>query len=479
MFTDFSVYSRQPKLVSSFGFLPSQADIGFRADGGLREGEKGVSFENPDGSTSSYVQREGYESPYNDSASENPETPEKREPRRGDPDWVDPNPPKPPPRQPRETEEQARNRRQRENEQRARDREAERRRQADDKRQAAKERGGGSGGGGSGGGGSGGGGSGGGGSGGGGSGGGGSGGGGSGGGGSGGGGSGGGGSGGGGAPPAAPKGDGKGLPPPADFGGKPAPNPKGGLFWDGYTLGSESLMWQQGIIPDRYGRYNPNPISGIYSPKPTQPQQQGKYPMESNFALQSTPAYKGQSGSNPATYPAQGISTRITPSGSSAWVTDYNSIGFMNNDTIRGGSYSAPSGGLVSTAQGTKPSSQVGIAYPLQQNVYDTYSNVTGAGNQVYMGGSPSFNESTGQYVNSTSNTIANPNTLPTMLSEYDLFGNVGASSGLFLDTPTIKQNGVATTPEVDTEVTAEPAQGGGLGLVTIGLIALKALSVI
>jgi hypothetical protein len=201
--------------------------------------------------------------------------------------------------------------------------------------------------------------------------------------------------------------------------------------------------------------------------------------MSTNFALQPTPAYKGQSGSNPATYPAVGIANPITPSGAGDWITNYNSIGFMNNDTIRGGSYSAPSGGLVSTAQGTNPASQVGVAYPLQQNVYDTYSNVTGAGNQVYMGGSPSFNEATGQYTNVTRNPIANPNTLPTMLSEYDLFGNVGASSGLFLDTPTIKQNGVATTSEVDAEVTAEPAQGGGLGLITIGLIALKALSVI
>jgi hypothetical protein len=195
--------------------------------------------------------------------------------------------------------------------------------------------------------------------------------------------------------------------------------------------------------------------------------------------LQSTPAYRGQSGSNPATYPAVGTTTPITPSGASAWVTDYNSIGFMNNDPIMGGSYSAPSAGNFSTTQGTNPASQVGISYPLQQDIYDTYSNVTGAGNQVYMGGSPSFNEATGQYTNVTRNPIANPNTLPTMLSEYDLFGNVGASSGLFLDTPTIKQNGVAGTSEVDAEVTAEPAQGGGLGLVTIGLIALKALSVI
>ena len=110
--------------------------------------------------------------------------------------------------------------------------------------------------------------------------------------------------------------------------------------------------------------------------------------------------------------------------------------------------------------------------------IYDTYTNVTGAG-MNYSGGTPSFNEATGQYVNATSNTIANPNTLPTTLSEWDLFGTAGASSGLFLDTPTIKQNGVAGTPAVDTETTAEPAQGGGLGLITIGLIALKALSVI
>jgi hypothetical protein len=195
--------------------------------------------------------------------------------------------------------------------------------------------------------------------------------------------------------------------------------------------------------------------------------------------LQSTPAYTGQSGSNPATYPAVGISTPITPSGAGAWVTDYNSVGFMNNDTIRGGSYSAPSGDLFSTAQGTNPASQVGIAYPSQQSIYDTYSNVTGQQTQ-YMGGSPSFNEATGQYVNATSNTIANPNTLPTTLSAWDLFGTAGASSGLFLDTPTIKQNPIAMTPEVDaTPAIEQSTQGGGLGWITIGLIALKALSVI
>lgn len=201
-------------------------------------------------------------------------------------------------------------------------------------------------------------------------------------------------------------------------------------------------------------------------------------PMTTDFSLQSNPAYYGQSGSNPATYPAVGTTTPITPSGADAWITDYNSIGFMNNDPIMGGSYSAPSAGNFSTTQGTNPATQVGIAYPLQQDVYDTYSNVTGGGTQ-YMGGSPSFNEATGQYTNVTSNPIANPNTLPTMLSEYDLFGNVGASSGLFLDTPTIKQNAVGTTAAVDTAEVAEPAQGGGLGWVTIGLIALKALSVI
>ena len=202
--------------------------------------------------------------------------------------------------------------------------------------------------------------------------------------------------------------------------------------------------------------------------------------MASDFNLQSNPAYTGQSGSNPATYPAVGTTTPITPSGSGEWVTDYNSIGFMDNDPIMGGSYSAPSGGLVSTTQGTNPASQVGVSYPLQQAVYDTFTNVTGAGNQVYMGGSPSFNEATGQYTNVTSNPIANPNTLPTTLSEYDLFGNVGASSGLFLDTPTIKQNGVATTPEVDATIEPEPVkEGDGLGLAAIGFIALKLLSVI
>ena len=206
--------------------------------------------------------------------------------------------------------------------------------------------------------------------------------------------------------------------------------------------------------------------------------------MATDFSLQPNPAYEGQSGSNAPQYPAVGVTDGlINTSGSDAWVTDYNSLGFMENDTIRGGSYSAPSGGLVSTAQGTNPATQVGIANPLQQSIYDTFTNVTGAGNQVYMGGSPSFNESTGQYTNVTSNPIANPTTLPTTLTAWDLFGTTGASSGLFLDTPTIKQNGVATTPEVDAkvdaEVTAEPAQGGGLGLITIGLIALKALSVI
>jgi len=206
--------------------------------------------------------------------------------------------------------------------------------------------------------------------------------------------------------------------------------------------------------------------------------------MATDFSLQPNPAYEGQSGSNAPQYPAVGVTDGlINTSGSDAWVTDYNSIGFMKDDTIRGGSYSAPSGGLVSTAQGTNPATQVGIANPLQQSIYDTFTNVTGAGNQVYMGGSPSFNESTGQYTNVTSNPIANPTTLPTTLTAWDLFGTTGASSGLFLDTPTIKQNGVATTPEVDAkvdaEVTAEPAQGGGLGLITIGLIALKALSVI
>jgi hypothetical protein len=223
----------------------------------------------------------------------------------------------------------------------------------------------------------------------------------------------------------------------------------------------------EAITPNRDGsttiKYNDGTTMTTYNPQET---------------LQQFPAYRGQSGSNPATYPAVGTTTPITPSGAGAWVTDYNSIGFMPSDTIMGGSYSAPSGGLFSNTQGTNPATQVGISYPLQQDIYDTYSNVTGGGTQ-YMGGSPSFNEATGQYTNVTSNPIANPNTLPTMLSEYDLFGNVGASSGLFLDTPTIKQNGVAGTPDVDAEVIAEPAQGGGLGLVTIGLIALKALSVI
>jgi hypothetical protein len=205
-------------------------------------------------------------------------------------------------------------------------------------------------------------------------------------------------------------------------------------------------------------------------------------PMTTDFSLQSNPAYYGQSGSNPATYPAVGTTTPITPSGAGAWITDYNSIGFMNNDPIMGGSYSAPSAGNFSTTQGTNPASQVGVAYPLQQDIYDTYSNVTGAGTQ-YMGGSPSFNESTGQYENVTLNPIANPTTLPTTLTAYDLFGTAGASSGLFLDTPTIKQNAVGTTAAVDSVDTAkidEPAkEGGGLGLAAIGFIALKLLSVI
>jgi len=194
------------------------------------------------------------------------------------------------------------------------------------------------------------------------------------------------------------------------------------------------------------------------------------------FMLQSDPAYYGQSGSNPASYPARGTSTPITPSGAGAWITDYNSIGFMENDPIMGGTYSAPSGNNFSRTQGTNPATQVGIAYPSQQSIYDTFSNVTGAGMNASFG-APSFDSATGQYVNATSNTIANPTTLPTTLTAWDLFGTTGASSGLFLDTPTIKQNGVAGTSEVD--VNAEPAQGGGLGLITIGLIALKALSVI
>jgi hypothetical protein len=200
--------------------------------------------------------------------------------------------------------------------------------------------------------------------------------------------------------------------------------------------------------------------------------------MTTDFSLQSDPAYYGQSGSNPATYPAVGTTTPITPSGASDWVTDYNSVGFMKNDPIMGGSYSAPSAGNFSTTQGTNPATQVGVAYPLQQSIYDTYTNVTGAGNQVYMGGSPSFNEATGQYVNATSNTIANPTSLPTALSAWDLFGTAGASSGLFLDTPTIKQGAVATTSAVDTTASVEPKQGG-LGLLAGGLIALKLLSVI
>ena len=199
--------------------------------------------------------------------------------------------------------------------------------------------------------------------------------------------------------------------------------------------------------------------------------------MTSDLNLQLTPAYFGQSGSNPAVYPAVGTTTPITPSGASAWVTDYNSVGYMSNDTIMGGSYSAPSGGLVSTTQGTNPATQVGIAYTSQQLNYDTYSNVTGAGIN-YSGGTPSFDESTGQYVNATSNTIANPVTLPTTLTDWDLYGTAGASSGLYLDTPTIQQNGVVGTSEVDA-TTPEPAKEGGLGWVALGLIALKALSAI
>lgn len=193
--------------------------------------------------------------------------------------------------------------------------------------------------------------------------------------------------------------------------------------------------------------------------------------------LQSTPAYYGQSGSNPAQYPAVGTTTPITPSGAGNWITDYNSIGYMPNDPIMGGSYSAPVGDLFSTAQGSNPASQVGVAYPLQQSIYDTYTNVTGAGIN-YAGGSPSFNEATGQYVNATRNPIANPKTLPTTLTSWDLFGTAGASSGLFLDTPTIKQNAVSGTAQVEATQTAEqPKEGSGLGMIALGLIALKVLS--
>ena len=429
MFTDFSVYSRRSKLISSFGYANNMtgltnSGIGYRADGGLREGEKGASWQNPDGTTSSLVQNENFVptgSDNDDSASAPPPPP---------PPPSDPKPPERP-YDPPETEEEARNRRAREN-QEAAQREFEQKKRAMEDARRQNTGGGGSGGGGSGGGGSG-------------------------------GGTGGGTGGTGGA----------GLPNPADFSGKPY-DPSTINMFDGDNppnFGSPSgggKKVPEVITPNRDGsttiKFDDGTTMTTYNIQET---------------LQQFPAYAGQSGSSPATYPAVGTTTPITPSGAGAWITDYNSVGFMEADTIRGGSYSAPSGGLFSNTQGTNPASQVGISYPLQQDIYDTYSNVTGAGNQVYMGGSPSFNEATGQYTNVTSNPIANPNTLPTMLSEYDLFGNAGASSGLFLDTPTIKQNGVAGTSEVDAEVTAEPEQGGGFGLITIGLIALKALSVI
>lgn len=466
MFTDFSSYSKQPKLIGSFGALPASMEgltgggIGYRAEGGLREGEQGASWQNPDGTTSSLVQSADFASKY-DSASE-PENPS---------DPSDPNPPPRPPDRPtrrRQTEEEARNQRIRENQERSQRQADERRRQQEDRRQAQKESGKSSGR------------------------------------------SGGGGGGGGGrtmpAPPKTPP-DQKGLPDHTDFSGKPTKSPIDMYYGDGNRV-QPSKGTGQGItegagykspIDMYYG--SGNRIGGNFAPSKnipspvqvnrdgsttitfrdgtsiTQKQIQGDT-MSSNFTLQATPAYRGQSGSNPATYPAVGTTTPITPSGASAWVTDYNSVGFMKNDPIMGGSYSAPSSGNFNTAQGTNPASQVGIAYPSQQVNYDTFSNVTGAGMNA-SSGAPSFGGSTGQYVNATSNTIANPNTLPTTLSSWDLFGTAGASSGLFLDTPTIKQNGVATTPEVDAEVSPEPAQGGGLGLVAIGLIALKALSVI
>ena len=151
----------------------------------------------------------------------------------------------------------------------------------------------------------------------------------------------------------------------------------------------------------------------------------------------------------------------------------------MPNDPIMGGSYSAPSSGNFSTAQGTNPASQVGIAYPSQQVNYDTFSNVTGAGsNMVYAGGSPSFDESTGQYKNVVTNPISNPNTLPTALSSWDLFGTAGASSGLFIDTPVIKQDAASGTKVVDATAPVEqPKEGGGIGMIALGLIALKVLS--
>jgi hypothetical protein len=150
----------------------------------------------------------------------------------------------------------------------------------------------------------------------------------------------------------------------------------------------------------------------------------------------------------------------------------------MPNDPIMGGSYSAPVGDLFSTDQGTNAASQVGIAYPSQQSIYDTFSIIdpmAGAypSEQRTAGGSTSFNEQLGQYVNATSNTISNPVTLPTTLSTWDLFGTAGASSGLFLDTPVIKQ-----TPAASTDTTEAP-KGSGLGLLAGGFIVLKLLAVI
>jgi hypothetical protein len=200
--------------------------------------------------------------------------------------------------------------------------------------------------------------------------------------------------------------------------------------------------------------------------------------MDTNFALQSNPAYAGQSGSNPAQYPAQGISTPITPSGAGDWVTDYNSVGYMTDDPVLGGSYYAPQQNIP--VQSTLPASQVGIANPLAQSIYETYRDTSGTSNVVYAGGSSSFNEATGQYTNVTTNPIANPTSLPTHLSTTDLFGSVSGSSGLFLDTPVVKQNATSGTTKVDTKTAkaaaAQPAEGGGLGLTALGLIALKLL---
>jgi hypothetical protein len=482
MFTNFSLYSRQSKFIAPFGSLASagiaagdfsggvNSGIGVRA-GQLNEGESGASFQLPDGSWVSYINTDPDSATIPPEDHDNPLPPD---PKRGDPNWVDPNPynppPKPSPPRDNRTEDQKREDRIRERQEKAAN-DARRRREdaaqkREDQKQAAKERGKSSGGGGGGGGGSG------------------------------GGGSGGGGSGG------------------NTGGNKTPPNSPVPLTapptWKGTQEQYTNMLKSLGITTDGYvkngtgtpvdfggkgggagggaGAGKPANFSGSFSTAgnkelPMLPAQQaslnGAWGGSSggNMQLQQYPAYAGQSGSNPATYPAQGISTPITPSGAGNWITDYNSIGYMPSDPIMGGSYSAPSSVNFSTTQGTNPATQVGIAYPSQQSIYDTFSNVTGAGIN-YMGGSPSFNEATGQYTNVTRSPIANPTTLPTTLSEYDLFGTAGASSGLFLDTPTIKQNAVGTTAAVDTETTAaEPAQGGGLGVLTIGLIALKVLS--